>query len=306
MKQRIDIHHHVVPPQFQANTPMPVAIPSTRQQLGNMSELDVQAAVTSITPRILDVNPGHIRSVVRTCNEYMAGMVRDHPTCFGAFAALPLPDVDGALEEIEYALDTLHMDGIGLFSNQGGRYLGDPAFDEIFAELSRREAVAFVHPAHCEAPEHTNLHAPDAIVEYVFDTTRAIVNLLYNGTLERCPDVRMIFSHGGGAAPFILSRINGLDGNPRSGTRDSMAAMRSLYYDTTSATQACTLRCLQELADVSHIVWGTDMPFLHGDRLRQEVHHWEIYDGFDAVARQAIERDNALRLLPSLAARLEL
>src|SRR5712692_3549736 len=301
MSQRIDMHHHVVPPQFVEATPMPVAVPSTEAQLGNMEEFGVQVAVVSITPRILDANPGKIRSVVRACNEFQASLVRDHPKRFGGFAALPLPDVDGALEEIAYALDVLRLDGIGLFSNQGGRYLGDPVFDEVFAELSRRQAVVFVHPAHCEAPEHTHLEGPDAIVEYVFDTTRAIVNLLYNGTLERYPGVRMIFSHGGGAAPYLLTRITGLDTNPSSGVKDAAAAMRALYYDTTSATMPGTLRCLQEVADTSHIVWGTDMPFLHGNRLRQEVHHWEGYDGFDAATKAAIERDNAITLLPRLA-----
>jgi predicted TIM-barrel fold metal-dependent hydrolase len=304
MNDRIDVHHHVVPPQFQSTTPMPVNVPSTEEQLGRLEEFGVAAAVTSITPRILDANPGHIRSVVRACNEFQATLIRDHPSRFGSFAALPLPDVDGALEEVAYALDVLKLDGIGLFSNQGGRYLGDPVFDDVFAELNRRQAVIFVHPAHCEAPEHTNLHAPDAIVEYVFDTTRAVVNLLYNGTLQRFPSVKMIFSHGAGAAPYLLTRITGMDNNPKAQVNDCVETMRSLYYDTTSATMHGALRCIQELAGVSHVVWGTDMPFLHGDRLRSEIHHWDDYDGFDAPAKRAIEHDNTLRLLPSLAARL--
>jgi predicted TIM-barrel fold metal-dependent hydrolase len=304
MAKRIDVHHHVVPPQFVASTPMPVAVPNVEQQLGVLVELNVQTAVVSITPRILDANPGHIRKVVRACNEHMAGMVRDNPSRFGSFAAIPLPDVDGALEEIAYALDVLKLDGIGVFSNQGGRYLGDPTFDEVFAELNRRKAVVFVHPAHCEAPEHTHLDAPDGIVEYVFDTTRAVVNLLYHGTLERNPDVKMIFSHGAGAAPYLLTRISGLNDNPKAGISDAVKAMQALYYDTTSATMACTLRCIQELADVSHVVWGTDSPFLHGKRLHEEIQHWDEYPGYDAGAKVAIERDNALRLLPSVAARL--
>jgi len=304
MAKRIDVHHHVVPPQFISGTPMPVAVPTTEQQLGNMEELNVQAAVVSITPRILDANPGHIRKVVRECNDHMASLVREHPASFGCFAALPLPDVDGALEEIAYAYDVLKADGIGLFSNQGLRYLGDPTFEEVFAELNRRKAVVSVHPAHCEAPEETHLETPDAIVEYTFDTTRAVVNLLYNGTLERNPDVRMIFSHGAGAAPYLLTRISGLDSNPKSQVKDAVKAMKALYYDTTSATMHCTLRCIQELSDVSHVVWGTDMPFLHGERLREEIHHWEDYPGWDARAKETIERENALRLLPSLAGRL--
>jgi 6-methylsalicylate decarboxylase len=299
-RRRVDIHHHVVPPGLVATTPMPVAPPTVGAQLELMDSLDIQTAVLSITPRILDANPGHIRAVVRACNEHLATLIRDHPSRFGAFGALPLPDVDGALEEVAYAFDVLGLDGVGLFSNQGGMYLGDPAFDDVFAELNRREAVVFVHPAHCEAPEHSRLRAPAGIVEYVFDTTRAVVNLLYNGTLERNPNVRMIMSHAAGAAPFILTRITHLDDEPHAGVDDSLTALRALYYDTTSATMAPALRCIQELADTSHVVWGTDAPFIHGTRLEEDVRRWSAYPGFDAAEKAAIERENALRLLPSV------
>src|SRR3989304_8875713 len=178
---RIDVHHHVVPPQY-AGDFMPIKLPDTESQLRTMDGWRIQPAVTSLTPRVLMANSHRLRKVSRICNEFQARMVRDHPSRFGAFALLPLPDVDGALEEISYALDVLRLDGVGLFSSYDGRYLRDSLFDPVFPELHRRKAVVFIHPTHCEAPAEANLGAPPFVVEYVFDTTRAIVNLIFTGT----------------------------------------------------------------------------------------------------------------------------
>ncbi len=298
-RRRIDVHHHVLPPQFVPNTPMPVRVPDTPAQLRAMDDFGIEAAVTSLTPRVLMGYPERPREVARACNEFQAGLVRAHPSRFGAFALLPLPDVDGALAEVAYALDELRLDGIGLFSSTAGRYLGDPLYEPLFEELNRRGAVVFVHPAHCEAPDELNLNAPDSIVEYVFDTTRAIVNLLYTGAARRYPRIRLIFSHGGGTVPFLTRRIAGLEHSAR--VPDVIGTLRSFYYDVASAMAPFALRSLQELADPTHILWGSDMPFVSGARLRPEVDEWEAYDGLDAAGRAAVERDNALRLFPRLA-----
>jgi predicted TIM-barrel fold metal-dependent hydrolase len=139
-------------------------------------------------------------------------------------------------------------------------------------------------------------------VEYVFDTTRAIVNLIFSGTLRRCPDIRLVVAHGGGAVPFLARRIAALEGHRGANdVTNVIAAVQSLYYETASTTGASALRCIQELVDPAHILWGSDLPFVHGERLKDEIEHWEAYDGFDAEARFAVERVNALRLFPRLA-----
>jgi predicted TIM-barrel fold metal-dependent hydrolase len=298
---RIDVHHHVVPPQY-ADDSMPIKLPSTEAQLRSMDSWHIRSAITSLTPRVVLNNLNRLRTVARVCNEFQARMLLEHPARFGAFALLPLPDVDGALEELTYALDILHLDGVGLFSSVNDCYLGDPSLDPVFDELHRRKAVVFIHPTHCEAPEHTRLHAPPFAVEYVFDTTRAIVNLIYTGTLQRCPDIRFIVAHGGGTVPFLAERIAMMEGH-RGAKKVTgvIAALRSLYYETASTTSAYALRSLQELANPTHILWGSDLPFVYGDRLRQEVDHWEHYNGFDAAARRAIEEQNALQLFPRFA-----
>jgi predicted TIM-barrel fold metal-dependent hydrolase len=244
-------------------------------------------------------NIHRLRELARDCNEFQARMAQDHPTRLGSFALLPLPDVNGALEEISYALDVLRLDGIGLFSSVNDRYLGDPSFDPVFDELNQRKAVVFIHPTHCEAPEHTRLHAPPFVVEYVFDTTRAVVNLIHAGTLKRCPDIRFIVAHGGGTVPFLAQRIAMMEGHRAAqGVTGVIATLRSLYYEIASTTSAFALRSLQELADPEHILWGSDLPFVYGERLQEEVNHWEHYGGFDAKARLNVEHQNALRLFP--------
>lgn len=298
---RIDVHHHIVPPEF-ADESMPIKPPDVDEQLRSMDSWRIRAAITSLTPRVLLKNLHRLREVARACNEFQAQRLREHRARFGAFALLPLPDVDGALEEISYALDVLRLDGVGLFSSVNEHYLGDSRFDSVFDELNRRSAVVFIHPTHCEAPEHTGLHAPPFVVEYVFDTTRAVVNLIHSGTLKRCPNIRLIVAHGGGAVPFLAQRIAMMEGHR--GAKDVtgvIPSLRSLYYEIASTTAPFALRSLQELAEPARILWGSDLPFVYGRRLREEVEHWEDYDGFDENARAAIETYNAVKLFPRFA-----
>jgi 6-methylsalicylate decarboxylase len=298
---RIDVHHHIVPPQF-ADDSMPIKVPDTETQLESMDKWRIRTAITSLTPRVILKNLHRLRHVARTCNEFQARMTLEHPSRFGSFALLPLPDVDGTLEEITYALDILHLDGVGLFSSVNDRYLGDPLFEPVFEDLNRRNAVVFIHPTHCEAPTETNLGAPPFVVEYVFDTTRAIVNLIFAGTLKRCPDIRFIIAHGGGTVPFLAQRISMLEGHRNSpGVADVIPTLRALYYEIASTTAGYALRSLQELVDPTHILWGSDLPFVYGRRLQEELDHWEEYDGFDAATRLGVEQQNALRLFPRFA-----
>jgi predicted TIM-barrel fold metal-dependent hydrolase len=298
---RVDVHHHVVPPEF-ADDSMPIKIPDTETQLQSMDKWQIRTAITSLTPRVILKNMHRLREVARKCNEFQARMSLEHPGRFGSFALLPLPDVDGALEEVTYALDILHLDGVGLFSSVNDRYLGDPLFDPVFDELNRRNAVVFLHPTHCEAPPETNLGAPPFVVEYVFDTSRAIVNLIFTGTLTRYPDIRVIIAHGGGAVPYLTQRISMLEGHRKAPeVANVIPQLRALYYEIASTTAGYALRSLQEVADPTHILWGSDLPFVYGKRLQGEVDHWEEYDGFNADERRAVEQQNAVRLFPRFA-----
>jgi 6-methylsalicylate decarboxylase len=293
---RIDVHHHVLPPQYVDSTPMPVGVPDPETQIQTMRDFDIEVAVTSLTPRVLTGDQARRVSVARACNEFQAELIRDHPAHFGGLALLPLPHIDACLAEVAYALDTLKLDGVGMYSSTDNKYLGDPIYEPLLDELNRRRAVVFVHPTHCAAPPELNLGAPAGLLEYVVDTSRAILNMLHTGWVRKYPEVRWLFSHAGGTIPFLTHRLSGLG-------KDTVPDLQRLNYDVASAMGPHALRSLQELVTTDHILWGSDLPFVYGQRLRHEIDEWEAYDGFDAPGRVAVERDNALRLFPDLAAR---
>jgi 6-methylsalicylate decarboxylase len=296
MSGRVDVHHHVLPPQFVDSTPMPVSVPDAETQLRTMQGFGIDVAVTSLTPRVLTGDMARRVAVARACNEFQAQLIQDHPSRFGGMTMLPAPHIDACLEEVAYALDTLHLDGVEMFSSTDGIYLGDPRYEPLLEELNRRGCVVFVHPTHCAAPPELNLGAPAGILEYVVDTSRAILNMLHTGWVRRFPNVRWLFSHGGGTIPFLTHRISGLG-------KDAVPDLQRLNYDCASAMGPHALRSLQELVPTEQILWGSDLPFVHGQRLQHEIDEWEAYDGLVGQARQAVERDNALRLFPSVAAR---
>src|SRR4029077_4351051 len=116
--------------------------------LDQMDQGGVATAVLSIPTglNLRDLAAGAPRSTPRRCNEFAVPASKDHPGRFGLFAFMPMPDIDGTLKEIEYALDVIKADGIGLNTSYGNKWLGDPAFKPVLDELNRRKAIVYVHP----------------------------------------------------------------------------------------------------------------------------------------------------------------
>ncbi|MEW6297961.1 MAG: amidohydrolase family protein [Thermodesulfobacteriota bacterium] len=311
---RIDVHHHILPPDYlTALTSVGVtnvgrvSFPqwSVETTLSVMDRHGIATAITSISaPGVYFGDRAFARDLARRCNEISARLVSDHPQRFGAFAVVPLPDVDAALREIEYALDTLKLDGIVLLASVGDQYQGDPEFDAVYAELHRRKAAVFIHPNVPPGYTVPKLTLPAPLVDFIFDTTRAVTNLIFSGTLERYPDISFILSHAGGAVPYLAWRIALFDrilpGVAEKAPHGAMAYLKRLYYDTALSAAPSALRSLQELVDPSHILFGSDYPFAPEPITAASVKGLNEYDGFDAQARAQIERGNALRLFPRL------
>lgn len=308
---RIDVHHHILPPDCitalkrigitsAGGVPFPYWNPQTSLKV--MDQNEIATAITSI-PLVYLGNFSFMRDLARRCNEFSARLVSDYQKRFGSFAVLPLPDVEAALRELEYAIDKLKLDGIVLPTNVGGHYLGDPEFDELFSELNRREGVVFIHPIDPPGECSPNLKLPTSLIEFVFDTTRSIANLIYSGTLERYPDIRFIVSHAGGTVPYFAWRISLLQ--YKAGMREKVPQgvityLKRLYYDIALSAAPYALRSLQELVDPSHILFGSDYPFapesLTSATVKGLKKHWR----FDDHALRAIDQENALRLFPRL------
>ena len=191
--------------------------------------------------------------------------MRAQPERYAALATLPLPSVQDALDELAYALDVLGLDGVALHSNIDGVYLGDPALDPLFDELDRRGAYVFVHPLDAPTPA-PRPDVPPWVHEFPFDTTRAIVNLIYSGTLERCQSLRVQVAHLGGTAPFLADRIGQWaqrePARAAAAPAGAVAYLRRLFYDTGLSNNAIALAAVRELAGLEQVVFGTDWPFL--------------------------------------------
>jgi 6-methylsalicylate decarboxylase len=200
---RIDTHQHLFPRNWVSDhgeailaiapgMPASIALDWTPQQaIEAMDRFDIAAAVLSMsTPGVWFGDVQKSRSTARYCNEYGARLVSDHPGRFGMFAILSLIDVEGSLREIEYALDVLKLDGIGLLTSYTGRLLGDAGFAPVFDELNRRKTVVFVHPTMSCCGNLSIPYVNNPSLEFPFDTTRTISSLLFSGTFARCPDIR--------------------------------------------------------------------------------------------------------------------
>jgi 6-methylsalicylate decarboxylase len=274
MTLTIDLHHHVIPDFYweasneDGNAAGGLTPPrwSLDGALSYLDEAGIDVAVASIsTPGVHFGEDAAASDLAREVNEYLAGLKRDRPDRFGAFAALPLPDVDGSLDQIAYAFDVLELDGVSIFTNAGGSYLGDGRFDPIFAELQRRAAVVFVHPTASPDPIAHTLGLPDSLLDYPVDTSRAIAKLHYSNTFARTPDVKYVFPHAGGTIPFVASRfaiVDDMDVIPGARERGAFAdALPRLYWDTASAFSDPVLHMLRSVTGLGNVVFGTDYPY---------------------------------------------
>ena len=301
---RIDVHHHMLPPFYmdlRRAVPDVGKMPnwSPSKSLEDMEKNGVSTAMLSLAVSGVTFDAGEAgRSLARKSNDFGAQLVTDHPASFGLLAALPLPDPKGSLVELEYALDTLHADGIALLSSYGDKWLGDAAYEPVFEELNRRKTVVFVHPNAPNCCVNVLPHVPASTMEFYFDTARTIESLLLNGTFSRFPNVQFIFSHGGGAMPILASRMDRLFPKNLASYAPNgvLYELKRQYYDTASASNPTSLGAILSIVPSSQIVFGSDFPFLSASEVVNDLPH----SGLPAQTVQAISRDNAVRLFARL------
>ena len=313
MAGRIDVHHHQFNDVYRralaehsydnvGGIPAPAwDIPRALEQMdGN----GISAAVLSVSaPGVHFGDDRAARSLSRHCNEWSADACRTDPSRFGFFAVLPMPDVEGSLAEIEYAFDVLGADGVVLMSSHlDGTYLGDPRFDPVMAELDRRGSIAFVHPQVPTTGVAPNVTIPVFAMDFTFDTTRAVFNLVFNGTIESFPRIRFILAHAGGTVPYLAWRF-GLIWSPGSdlaarAPKGAIHYLRSFWYDTALSATPQAFGSLLQLVGPERILFGSDFPFAPEPITRASVAGIERSELLDDRARSAIERDSALALFP--------
>ncbi|GGG94204.1 amidohydrolase [Staphylococcus pragensis] len=218
-RQIIDIHHHIIPKVYRDALKsigvttaggFPIRKWEPQDSINMMDELNIDVGYTSISePATIPFKKKKAAKVARQVNEYQAQLKKDYPDRFKSFALVPMPYVKETIKEIEYALDVLGLDGVGLFSNYGTEFLGNDAFEKVMATLNERHAKVFIHPSSNSAdfkpPQYV---VADFIQEFTFNTTRAATNLIFSGTLERYPNIKFILAHAGGTLPYIQWRVH--------------------------------------------------------------------------------------------------
>ena len=314
--QRIDIHHHIFPPEYLAAIDRlglteagggGVAFPdwSLSASLEMMDRHDIQTAIASIaSPGVYFGDARLARELARRCNEYSASVVREYPDRFGFFASVPLPAISDAIAEAAYALDTLKCDGLVLMGSVADRFLGDPEFEEFMQELDRRKTVVFIHPNVHSSNQQLGLKFPAALFEFLADTTRAVLNLALSGALHRYPHIRWVLSHAGGAIPSHAWRWALADRSPivkKNAPQGVLTYLRQLYFDTALSPSPYAMRPALDLAGSKHILFGSDFPYVLGDVLNFEIEQFDQLEVFNEVIRSMVVRANALALFPRLA-----
>ncbi|KAJ5929213.1 hypothetical protein N7454_007061 [Penicillium verhagenii] len=322
---RIDVHSHVVPEVWRealisAGYPVkngtlytdgfPVSDWTLESHISTMDTLGVNFSALSVSaPGVFFLKEAHkAKALARSVNLHLHNYTKTHPTRLGALCLLPLPFVEEAVEELEFCLDTLKFIGVGMYTNADGTYLGNSTLDPVFSALNARNASVFVHPA---APGCTSVAMgwPIPMSEYPFDTVRAIENLLLSGQRARFPDFKMIFAHGGGAIPYLATRIAGmasLSWLTDLSVTESLAQLTGYYYDTASSTSAIQLAALKSFVGADHIVTGTDFPYVPLVQAEPAIAAIQENGDFTDADMSHIKYKNALTVFPLIAKALKI
>jgi 6-methylsalicylate decarboxylase len=305
---RIDVHHHLTPPTYaQAAIANHFGDGLMRnwtpeKSLADMDQAGIAVSMLSVTQPGVNFTSGEAaRKLCRESNEYAAKLIADHPGRFGGWAMLPLSDTEGSLKEIEYALGTLKLDGIGLMTNYRDKWLGDAAFLPIMEEQNRRKCVVYTHPSTADCCVNLLKTEPPTLVEWGTDTTRTIGDIVFSGNAHKFRDIKWIFSHAGGTMPFLVERFVRqplIDKTYQPAVPDGvLAELTRFYYDTAQTANKASMSALTAVIPASQIVFGTDFPYRTGI---DHVKGLRACGVFSDAQIMEIERGNALKLVPRL------
>ncbi|KAL3444393.1 hypothetical protein BJX65DRAFT_319998 [Aspergillus insuetus] len=321
---KIDTHHHCVPPFYakaveeQGGDPSGWPTPHWNSLASKllMKRMGIQTSVLSVTAPGACILPDRQRraQLARQLNEYSADLRDKDPEKFAFFVSLPnILDTEDALAEIAYGLDTLHADGVTLFTRYGSKntYLGHPDVEPIWAELNRRKCVVFIHPTHPVDTNPVNPKLPQPAIDYPHETTRTAMDMIVNGTRQKYPSCKVILSHAGGALPYLISRVTvpmckapDFAVSHRMGTTHgkSMEAFRSFHFDLALSSSPQVLDMLLKLVPHDHILFGSDFPYAPVTAYPAFLEELEGYE-MTKDLRDMINFGNAIKLFPRLAGR---
>lgn len=309
----IDLHHHGRPAAFfevlraSGRTTMggrPFPPPWEPESALRMMDAEgIRSAILSAPDADLLYRDATIAlRLSRILNELFAEVTDAYPDRFGGFASLPMPHLEPSIAEAIYALDVLKLDGVMLSTSYDGHYPGHPEFDPLMDELDRRHAAVFVHPVTPIGMDARSLEFPASLLEYTFDTTRCIVNMLHHDYPKRFRNIKFIFSHGGGAAPYLHNRLGLMEYFLQSGEfrKSAGAALKYFYYDVALACSDPILEFLKRVVGLDRVVFGSDYPQAPDRMIHSSIDTLLCSDVLTADERKGITFHNARRLFSRL------
>ncbi len=311
-QQLIDVHSHFVTDEYVAAAKAAGHVhpdgmhdfPSwdAVTHLKLMDEWGVRTAMLSVSsPGTHFGDDQAARTLARQVNEFGAAVAREHAGRFGHFASLPLPDAEGALQEAAHALDELGSDGLAIETNTEGVYLGDPRYEELWAELHRRRAVVFVHPTSPRCHATVSLGRPRPMLEFIFDSTRAASDLVFTGALTRHPHIQWIFTHGGGALPLLADRMELFRSVFMNGASDDPSVpeqMRRLWFDMAGTPFPNQVPALVKAFGSERLLYGSDYCWTPAAGTTAQVRSVDEAEQPDGDTWRALTTRNAAALLP--------
>eukprot|EP01132_Coremiostelium_polycephalum_P007835 gene7835-9649_t len=287
---RIDVHQHHIPPFWKdalvknGGDPSGWPIPewSPEAAIKYMDDNGIQTGILSLSaPSVMSWSGQAAIDMGRRVNEYIADLVKQHPTRFGHFITVPIPEIKASIEEIKYGFDKLNADGVVLFSNYHGLYLGDKSLNPIWEELNTRHATVFIHPS--KGIEQLE-GIPSSIVDYPFDTTRTAVHMIINGVMKRYTNLKIILSHAGGFIPFVFNRVAFAYPllNSKFTKEGIISDFRKFYFDTALSSGNISMQTLLSFAQPDHILYGSDFPHATvpvSTAFTKELDSYQKYEG---------------------------
>jgi predicted TIM-barrel fold metal-dependent hydrolase len=301
---KLDVHAHYIPDGYRAallraGHDHPDGMPwipawSADEHVQVMDRLGIATSLLSVSSPGVHLGEGAPAvDLARQVNEAGRRAVVDHPGRFGLLASLPLPDVDAAMAEIARCCDRLDVDGFVLLTNIGGTYVSDASFAPVFRELDRRGARVLLHPTSPACWEHTSLGRPRPMLEFLFDTTRAVVDLVLNGTIARNPGLELIIPHAGATLPLVADRVSAF-ARLLAPDVDVLRDLGRLHFDLAGFAVPRQLDALLTLTTLDHLHYGSDFPFTPEQVAAAAS---ERIDGVDSLGDAL--RSNTARLFPA-------
>ena len=273
-----DVHQHMLPEVYLSGLAASGVDParedgfptphwSEEAALQFADQMGIGFSVLSISsPHVVQGDPDKGIELAQHVNDAMASFCAAHAERFGFAATLPLPMVAASIAEAERAYEELGALGVKVPTNACGVYLGDPSFDPLMEALDARCAVVTIHPTKpsaVPAGQFAAEHAP--LFEFLADTTRAVLNMVAHGTIERYPHIHWIVPHCGSFLPEVAHRMAGISRVlvPAGMMEDAdvLGCLRSLYYDVAGDAEPVMLDALLKIADPAHLLYGSDWPY---------------------------------------------